>query len=139
MKTSIKKEKTIKIPKLNQEILDPVFIFSPTPKKSETNFFTPISEWNKRPKDINSTDAFKKKLFWKSFTRSKKSCSEDKERFNIKTKSKKIINTAKPEILCSIEVTPMTGRLLVNIFKYTGRLSFSFIRDFNLFLILLFP
>ena len=106
----------------------PVFIFSPTPRKSETNFFIPISEWNKRPENINSTDAFKKKWFWKSFTRIKKACSEDKERSNRKTKSKKRINTAKPEILCNIEVMPIIGRLIVSTFKYIGRLSFSFIK-----------
>tara|TARA_B100001167_G_C16768223_1_gene305528 strand:- start:51 stop:185 length:135 start_codon:yes stop_codon:yes gene_type:complete len=44
MKLNIINEKTIKIPILNQEIIEPVFSFSPIPKKSKISFFTPINE-----------------------------------------------------------------------------------------------
>jgi len=43
-------------------------------------------------------------------------------------KDKKVKNNAKPETLCKIDEIPIMGRLFVKMFKYTGRLSFSFIR-----------
>lgn len=43
----------------------------------------------------------------------------------------KLKKTAKPEILCRMEVSPIIGRLIVSKFKFTGRLSFSITYQFK--------
>ena len=56
----------------------------------------------------------------------RKVSSEERDWSNNQTTNKKHTKTEKPEILCRNDITPVIGRLILNIFRLTGRPSLFF-------------